>query len=51
MRIKQRHYNELESAPRQILPWETDSTEDQAESSDSRDTDSEVERPSGRWTL
>ena len=44
-RIKQRHYNELESAPRQILPWETDSTEDQADSSDSRDTDSEVERP------
>ena len=23
-RIKQRHYNELEPAPRQILPWETE---------------------------
>ena len=44
-RIKQRHCNELESAPRQILPWETDSTDDQADSGDSRDTDSEVERP------
>ena len=41
-RIKQRHYDELEPAPRQTLTWETDSTEGQADSSD---TDREVEYP------
>ncbi len=41
-RIKQRHYDELEPAPRQTLTWERDSTEGQA---DTGDTDREVEYP------
>ena len=34
-RIRQRHYNELEAAPRQTLSWETDSTDNPTDDSDS----------------
>ena len=46
-RIRQRHFNELEPAPRPILSWETSETDD---SNDSRESscNSEDEQPPPR---
>jgi hypothetical protein len=41
-RVKQRHFNELEPAPQQVLSWETEESDDQADNYESS-SDSEGE--------